>query len=105
MADTKGSGGTHGERYTDESGEAREMERGIDSLGTPAAGAGVTPHAVSHGPLPAGAGHQHLQDTTHPAFHYSSDAGELRDLEQGVQLSEEGEKETTGGGGGNSEVF
>ena len=40
MADTQGPGGSHGERYTDDQGELREMERGVDSLGTPAAGAG-----------------------------------------------------------------
>jgi len=99
MADKEGSGGARGERYTGESGELRELEHGVDSLGTPAGGAGPTAHDVAHGPLPAGSGHQHLQDTAHPAFHYSSDAGELREMEEGVQLTEEGEEEATGGKG------
>jgi hypothetical protein len=99
MGDTEHHG-QHGERFTDADGEIEQMEEAVDSLGTNHAGAGPAAHDMPHGGLPAGADHHTLHHTQPPTFHYRSDAGELTAMEEGVELTEEGEDAARGGGAG-----
>jgi len=102
MADAQGAnpGQAHGkgrEDYRSDQSDMERMEQGVDSLGTEAAGAGMAASVPDASPLPAGAGHRELQGSPAPDFTYRSDQGELETLEEGIQLTEEGEAETGGG--------
>jgi hypothetical protein len=85
------------EDYRSDQSDMERMEPGVDSLGTEAAGAGMDASSPQASHLPAGAGHRELQGSPETDFTYRSDQGELKTLEEGTQLTEEGEAETGGG--------
>jgi hypothetical protein len=102
MADAQGSNrgpasGKGREDYQSDQSDMERMEQGVDSLGTEAAGAGMDACSPQASHLPAGAGHRELQGSPETDFTYRSDQGELKTLEEGTQLTEEGEAETGGG--------
>jgi hypothetical protein len=102
MADAHGANpdpapGKGREDYRSDQSDMEQMEQGVDSLGTEAAGAGMAANVPDASHLPAGAGHRELQGSDAPDFTYRSDQGELKTLEEGTQLTEEGEAETGGG--------
>ncbi|HUS17707.1 MAG TPA: hypothetical protein VM536_22150 [Chloroflexia bacterium] len=100
MENSERSGGTRGERFTDDHGEVPSIEWGVDSLGTPAAGAGPqATDGTSEGATAAPA-QRTLQDLEAPGFLYTSDAGEQTGIEQGVQLTDEGQRQAAGPQGG-----
>ncbi len=94
--DDSTQGGARGAQYTDDHGELRGMEQGVDSLGTPAAGAGADARESSSPPTDNAP--RTLAGSAPPAFLYASDGGEQTAIEQGVQLTEEGEQQARGGG-------
>jgi len=85
------------EDYQSDQSDMERMEQGVDSLGTEAAGAGMDASSPDASHLPAGAGHRELQGRSETDFTYRSDQGELKTLEEGTQLTEEGEAEAGGG--------
>jgi hypothetical protein len=96
--DAHGAGHKGREQYRDAEGEIPAMEEGADSLGTPAAGAGPAAHDPSGAHMPAGAAHHELHQRTPPGFVYAGESGELTSIEEGTELTEEGEAATGGKG-------
>src|SRR5690349_18983483 len=84
------------EDYQTEQSDMERMEQGVDSLGTEAAGVGMNARSPQASVLHACAGHRELQGSRETDFTYRSDQGELKTLEEGTQLTEEGEAETGG---------
>ena len=97
MESSNEQGGARGAQYTDDHGELHDIEQGVDSLGTPAAGAGVAAATVT--PADAATAPRTLDNAEPPAVLFTSDAGEQTAVEQGVQLTEVGEQQVSGGSG------
>lgn len=95
MADSRGPEHKGGEVFSSDAGELGSIEHGVDVLGTAAAGAGALPAAPPPADLPPG-GNVPQPDATHPAFHFASDAGDLRSIEEGVKQTEKGEEAVRG---------
>jgi hypothetical protein len=94
--------GKSGEDYESDQSELEQLERAVDSLGTPQAGAGAAAAAVVGSHLPPGSAQHRLDHVTQHGFTYRSDQGELTTLEEGTMLTEEGEADALKG---NGEVF
>ncbi len=93
MDSSNEQGDAHGAKYTDDRGELRGMEQGVDSLGTAVAGAGVTNEEPTT-PADAPTAPRTLDTAEPPPVLFASDAGEQTAIEQGVQLTEVGAEQT-----------
>ncbi len=99
MDSSNGQDGARGARYTDDHGELHDIEQGVDSLGTAAAGAGVAGGEPAP-PDDAPTAPRTLDSADLPPVLFASDAGEQTAIEQGVQLTEVGAQQAHGSGGG-----
>ncbi|MDQ2806215.1 MAG: hypothetical protein M3Z04_04735 [Chloroflexota bacterium] len=99
MDSSNEQGGARGAQYTDDHGELHDIEQGVESLGTVAAGAGVAGGEPAP-PDDAPTAPRTLDNAEPPPVLFASDAGEQTAIEQGVQLTEVGAEQT----GGSSET-